>query len=281
LESCGRDLKTAIQPILRVIFSRGNSNKQGMSSSENNPDNRPGEVGWFTTTQWSLVRKAGNSANSNTTEALEALCKVYWYPVYAFVRRKGYDRDTSKDLTQGFFARILEKEFVKSADPAKGKFRSFLLGALTHFLTDERNRAQRQKRGGGRVVLSLDETAETRYQLEPSHELTPEKLYERQWALTLLDQALAHLREECDAEGKTDLFETLGGILSGDGESFSHKTAATQLRMKEGAVRAALHRLRRRYAALLRNEIAQTVSGSEEVEEEIGHLFNAVSLSSN
>ena len=232
---------------------------------------------WFPTTHWSVVLEAGQGSTAQAQEALEKLCQAYWYPVYAFVRRKGHAVEEAQDLTQAFFARILERQSLKSANPGRGKFRSFLLGALGHFLADEWDRSHCQKRGGNRVILSLDDTAETRYQQEPAHEVTPEKMYERRWALTLLEHAMNRLRRECTAAGKSELFECAEGMLSGADGAVSYAEVGSRLGMTEGAVRTAVHRLRRRYAGLLREEIAQTVSRPEDVEEEIQHLFQAVS----
>jgi RNA polymerase sigma-70 factor (ECF subfamily) len=188
------------------------------------------------------------------------------------------DPTQSQDLTQGFFARLVEKHFLNGLDRSKGKFRSFLLAALEHFLANQRRAAQAQKRGGGRAWLSLDdEAAENRYRLEPADELTPERVFERRWALTLLDQTMRRLREESVGAGKAELFEELKGILAGEKSELTYAAIAARLGVNLGVVKVSVHRLRKRYAELLREEIAQTVTRPEEVDEEIRCLFNAVS----
>jgi RNA polymerase sigma-70 factor (ECF subfamily) len=231
----------------------------------------------FAATRWTLVLTAAKgSASSSAADALAELCSTYWYPLYAYLRRRGHDPHDAEDLTQSFFAHLLAKQFLAKADREKGKFRAFLLASLKNFLADERDRATAQKRGGGRPTIPLDSlAAETRYRLEPADELTPDKLYEKQWALALLEQVLARLRDEMTAEGKAALFEALRSVLTG-GQTSSYAEIAKELRMTEGAVKIAAHRLRRHYRELLREEIAHTVAGPEEVEDEIRYLLSCL-----
>jgi RNA polymerase sigma factor (sigma-70 family) len=223
----------------------------------------------FATTRWSLVAAAQHQADA----ALADLCRLYWYPLYAYVRRRGHDAAEAEDLTQAFFARLLEKNGLASVTPARGKFRSFLLSACQNFLANERDRANALKRGGGRVV-SLD-GADARYQREPDHGETPERLFERRWALELLDRTLRRLREEHEQKGKSRLFDALKGTLAGDGAAPYAELAAT-LGMTEGAVKTSVHRLRGRYAELLRQEIGETVATPAEIDDEVRSLFRAV-----
>jgi RNA polymerase sigma-70 factor (ECF subfamily) len=205
---------------------------------------------------------------------LEALCRAYWYPLYVYVRRKGYAAEDAQDLTQEFFARLLARNYLNVADRNKGKFRSYLLGSLEHFLAREWSKAHAQKRGGGQAVHSLDETdAENRYLLEPAHELTAEKIFDRRWATTLLGQAMSRLREECVANHKGDLFGKVESLLSGEKGEASYAGVAAALEMSEGAIKVAVHRLRQRYAELVRAEIAQTVATPEQADEELHYLF--------
>lgn len=220
---------------------------------------------------------AGQDRSPAGRDALVTLCETYWYPLYAFVRRRGHAAEEAQDLTQEFFARLLEKESVASADPARGKFRSFLLSSLNHFLANEWRRARAQKRGGERPILSLDfQHGESSLAIEPAHDLTPEKLFERRWALTLLTQALARLRDEYAAAGKLPLLERLQPYLGGGDDTASYRDLAGDLGMSEGAVKVAVYRLRRRCRDILREEIAQTVAGPEEVDEELRDLFDAL-----
>ncbi len=239
--------------------------------------NAPASAAQFGTTHWSVVVAAGQSNSPEANRALETLCRAYWYPLYAYVRRKGYDAHAAQDLTQEFFTRLLARNYLSVADRNRGKFRSFLLGCLEHFLAREWTRAHAQKRGGGQLLFSLEETdAENRYLLEPVHELTAEKIFDRRWATTLLDQAMARLREECLAGQKGDLFEKTQNYLSGEKGEASYADLAASLGMSEGAIKVAVHRLRQRYGELVRAEIAQTVAGPEEVNEELRYLFSVL-----
>ena len=239
----------------------------------------PTSVRGFTTTHWSVVLAAGRSASPAAgAAALEALCRAYWYPLYAFIRRKGHDADEAKDLTQSFFARLLERDFIQHANPDRGRFRSYLLVALNRFLVDEWKRTSRQRRGGGHAPISFDAgTAEERYRHEPACPLDAEKLFERRWAMTLLEQVLARLEQEFVALGNAALFAELQVFLLGEKAETSHADIAAKLGLTEGAVKSAVYRLRRRYRDLLHEEIAQTLTTTDEVEEELRHLFAVLS----
>jgi RNA polymerase sigma-70 factor (ECF subfamily) len=231
----------------------------------------------FPPTHWSVVLAAHAADPVHARKALEQLCTVYWYPLYAFVRREGYSAEDAQDLTQGFFARLLQKDYLLQVERQKGKFRSFLLGALRHFLSDQRDRARTVKRGGDADSLSLDaQTAEGRYRLEPVDRLDAEKIYERRWAMTLLEQALTRMRTEAVAAGKTELFECLRTCLAGE-RTVSCGEAAAQLGLTAGAVKSALHRLRLRYRELVREEIAHTVTDPAEIEAELRYLIAVLS----
>jgi RNA polymerase sigma-70 factor (ECF subfamily) len=231
----------------------------------------------FATTHWTLVVAARDRGAPQAREALAALCDAYWYPLYAFIRGQGHSADGAQDLTQEFFARLLEKDFLAVVDPAKGRFRAFLLAACKHFLANERDREHALKRGGGKVPLSLDfEHAEGRYALEPGHDLTPEKHFERRWVLTLLDGVLARLRDEFGRAGKSQQFDSLKGYLMGDRAEEPYRAVAARLGMTEGALRVAIHRFRGRYGEMLREEIGRTVHDPGEIEEEIRSLFSAL-----
>ena len=210
---------------------------------------------------------------------MATLCENYWFPLYAFVRRAGYSADDAQDLTQEFFVRLLSKNYLAGADRQRGRFRSFLLGAMKHFLAKERRRLGAQKRGGRRPVISLDfHSGEHRYNLiEPVDNLTPERLYEKRWALALLELVLGRLREEFQAAGKSHLFDALGQFLAAGTEKPAYGAIAEQLGMSEGAVKVAVHRLRRRYRELLKEEIAETISDPHTVEDELKELLAASS----
>jgi DNA-directed RNA polymerase specialized sigma24 family protein len=230
----------------------------------------------FATTHWSLVLAARDRAEPGARDALASLCGLYWYPLYAYIRRRGHGADDAHDLMQEFFARLLAKDFLAGVDRGKGKFRSFLLAAFNHYLANERDRARAKKRGGGRPVLSLDAAdAEGRYRAEPAGGLTPEQLFERRWALALLREVMARLRADYEAKGKGRLFDRLRGFLVGE-KGAGYRGAADDLGLSEGAVKVAAHRLRQRYRDLLREEIGRTVATPEEIEEEIGALFAAL-----
>jgi RNA polymerase sigma-70 factor (ECF subfamily) len=231
----------------------------------------------FASTRWSLVAAAGQRESPESAAALASLCRLYWYPLYAYARRRLTTAEDAQDLTQDFFARLLEKEYLRQVDRQRGSFRAFLLTAFKHFLAKERDRAHAQKRGGGRSHLPLDfQVGERRYQLEPIHAADAEALYERRWALTLLEQTLAQLRDELTRAGKGRLFEALKGTLTGEDAPRPYAELADEMGLSVEAVKVTAHRLRRRYGELLRTEIAQTVSTPEEIEDELRALFAAL-----
>ena len=232
----------------------------------------------FATTQWSVVVAAGQPGSPDASEALAMLCGLYWHPCYAFVRRRGYAADAAFDLTQGFFLRLLEKNDLASVDRERGRFRTWLLAALKHHLANDWHREQAQKRGGGTTRISIDsEDAESQYgRLEPSHDLTPERIFERRWALALLQRALETLRDEYARMGKTALFDRLSGSLTGDKVDATYQAIATDLGMSESNVKVTVHRLRNRYRALIQEEIAQTVEREDEVDDELRYLLAAL-----
>lgn len=233
----------------------------------------------FATTHWSVVLAAGGTAAPASAAALASLCEIYWYPLYAFVRRRGFDANDAHDLTQAFFAHLLQTEAVGVAQPERGKFRSFLLASLNHFLLNEWRKEQTQKRGGGQALLSLNlATGEERYVAEPSHDVTPEKIFERRWALTLLQQVLESLRNEYVKSSKAELFDHLKDYLGGSADSLPYAELAKKIGMTEGSVKVAVHRLRRRCGDLLREHIAQTVADPADVDEELRHLFSALQI---
>src|SRR5215472_10831350 len=222
----------------------------------------------FATTHWSVVLTAGQDTSPQAKDALETLCRAYWYPIYGYVRRKGYGPEEAQDLTQEFFGQMISKGHLRLADQNKGKFRTFLLATLDYFLVNEWRRAHRQKRGGGLSFVSLDQqNAEERYNLEPAVHDTPEKELVREWALTVLKRTMDALGAECEASGKGPLFQEVRTMLSGERDSGAYPGISQRLEMKEGALRTAVHRLRQRYGELLRNEVAQTVERPQEVEE--------------
>ena len=250
-----------------------------MTDHESKLERLPAYKDRFATTHWSMVVSAGGSHSPEASQALATLCENYWFPLYAFVRRAGYSAEDAQDLTQEFFVRLLTKNYLAVADRQRGRFRSFLLGAMKHFLANQERRQGAQKRGGHRLTISLDfHTGENRYsQIEPVDNLTPERLYEKRWALTLLDLVLSRLREEFRAAGKLELFDTLKQFLAGGTAKPAYLEVAEQLGMTEGAVKVAAHRLRRRYRKLLKEEIARTTAGPEEMEDELGKLLAALS----
>jgi RNA polymerase sigma-70 factor (ECF subfamily) len=234
----------------------------------------PGTPAGFPDTHWSVVLAAARQADSPQTHAAwETLCRAYWPPLYAFIRRRGHSPEEAQDLTQEFFARLLQRHDLATTSPDKGRFRSFLLAVLKHFLANEWHRAQCQKRGGGQVTFSLDaEPAEARYQMDLADTATPESVFERHWAFAVLDQTMDRLCAEYARAGKGDLFALLKETLSGEKRATPRAELAARCGLSVGAVDVAVHRLRRRYGELLRDEIAQTVSQPGEVEDEIRHL---------
>jgi RNA polymerase sigma-70 factor (ECF subfamily) len=224
-----------------------------------------------------VVVAAGRNDTARAGAALEQLCRVYWYPLYAYVRRRGHSAEDAQDLTQEFFARLLQHNWVARADRQRGRFRSFLLSAMNHFLSDEWDKARAQKRGGGIAPVPLQiDSAESRYGHEPADSVTPEQTYERRWALALLEEVLRQLREAYEKEGRLDLFTALHPCLVGERTALPYKELAAKLGVSEGAVKSAVHRLRQRYRQVLRSEIAQTVAKPDQVDEELRHLFVVV-----
>jgi RNA polymerase sigma factor (sigma-70 family) len=227
----------------------------------------------FLTTHWSVVLAAG-SDHTRGREALERLCRTYWFPLYAYVRRRGYSPEDAQDLTQEFFARLLTSHSLGNADPNRGKFRAFLLGAMNHCLADEWAKLRAQKRGGGRSPIPLDLTgAEHRFQAVPADDAAPDQAFDRHWATALLNEVLTRLEGEYRRDAKAGLFDALRQTLIGAREAQPYAILGKQLGLGEGAVRTAVHRLRKRYRELIRDEIANTVSSPEEVEAEIRYLF--------
>ena len=229
--------------------------------------------GSFRTTQWSVVLRAGED-DSESRQALESLCRTYWPPVYSYVRRRGYDHDAALDLTQGFFAQFLEKNYLRAADRQRGKFRSFLLTSVKNYLANEWDKGQAQKRGTGQAVFSLDEqNSSDRYPIEPVDDMTPEKNFERTWALTLLEQVLSRLQAEMLA-GKSDkYFEQLKTCLMGENLNDSYKSIAQTLGVTETALKTRIHRMRRRFGELLYDEVQQTLDDPAYAEDEIRYLL--------
>jgi DNA-directed RNA polymerase specialized sigma24 family protein len=228
----------------------------------------------FETTQWSLVLAAGQGGSPTAEQALSRLCTLYWYPVFAFVRRKGHPPEDAQDLTQGFFARLIEKGDLGDADRSRGRFRSFLLTACQNFLANEHDRAVTQKRGGGQTPVSIDvAVAERRYERALSHGETPERLYDRQCALTLLDSVFQSLRTEYAENGKAELFDRLKDFITADEDAGTHADAARDLGTSAGAVKVAVHRLRRRFRDELLKRVADTLGPDQDVEDEIRHLL--------
>jgi len=231
----------------------------------------------FTTTHWSVVLQAGQGDSPQADEALQALCRSYWYPLYAYTRRTGHGPHDAQDLTQAFFARLLQKNYLRVADRNRGRFRTFLLTSLKRFLINEWKEANRQKRGSGQPAISWDEAlAESRFAVEPATGQPPDSLYDRGWAATLLDRAVAALRAEFEQAGKLAHFDRLKLYILGEKQSPPYAELAVALGMTEGAVRVALHRLSKRYGELLRAEVAQTVSTPAEVNEELRYLVSVI-----
>ena len=239
-------------------------------------DDTPAIARRFATTRWSLVLAAGQRGTSEADQALETLCRAYWYPLYAEARRRGLSAEDASDRVQGFFARLLESDGLAVADQQRGRFRSFLLGAFGNFLANEWDREHALKRGGGRAIVSLDlDLTESRYRADPVDEATPERIFDRRWALSLIQRALGRLQDEYGQGGKADLFDALKPVLTGD-RDLKYADLARSLAMTEGALKVAVHRLRGRCGALIRDEVAQTVDAPDETEDELRHLFAAL-----
>jgi RNA polymerase sigma factor (sigma-70 family) len=236
----------------------------------------PGDI--FATTHWTIVLEAGKRSTPQSDRALEELCRIYWYPLYAYVRRRGHSKEDAEDLTQAFFARFLSKNYLEGLSAERGRFRAFLLASLKHFLANEWDKSRARKRGGGATHLSLDwQTADTQFQVAATGEPGPDKAFDREWAVTLLARVIERLQAECEAEGRGKQFAVLKIFLTAGTGELSHADAAQKLGLDETAVRVAVHRLRKRYRQLLRDEIAQTLADAADVDEEMRALFGAFS----
>ncbi len=245
-----------------------------MSASAASREHHPGDL--FATTRWTVIVAARGRQTPEADRALQDLCSLYWYPLYAFVRRQGRSREDAEDLTQAFFARMLTRRELDHLDSEKGRFRAYLLAAMKHFLANEWDKAGTQKRGGGALHLPLDwHEADSRYGISASDQLAPDRIYDRAWAITLLERVIENLRQECKAEGKAALFDTLKDFLMLEKDAIPCAAAAETLSLTAGAVRVAVHRLRKRYRELLREEIAQTVADPGQVDEEMRALSQA------
>jgi RNA polymerase sigma factor (sigma-70 family) len=247
------------------------------SHSSDSGNNTKSDREWFATTQWALLGSTSQSDSSQAGEAIEKLCRAYWPPLYTYIRRQGYGTEDGQDLTQTFFARLLEKNFWARADPQKGRFRSFLLTALRQFLADERDRARAAKRGGGVALISFDEgTGEEHFLEDLDHNLTHEQQFDRQWASTVLEQARGKLRQECIAAGKSAFYDQVNLLSDESEKSVTYAELAPPLGMSVSAIKSAVSRLRARYGELVREEVAQTVSNPAEVDEEIEYLLSVI-----
>jgi RNA polymerase sigma-70 factor (ECF subfamily) len=249
----------------------------GASESQASRESAAPVGDYFVTTRWTVVLSAGRKSSPQSDRALGDLCQTYWFPLYAYVRRRGHSKEDAEDLTQAFFERFLEKNYLEGLSAERGKFRAFLLAALKHFLANEWDRSQRQKRGGGVKHLSLEwPGAEERFQHETPGQESPDRIFDREWALALLERVIVRLRDECASEEKLPLFEQAKGYLMVGEQMIPYAQAAKSLAMDEGAVRVAVHRLRKRYRDLLRDEIAQTLADPAQVPEELQSLQAAL-----
>ena len=237
-------------------------------------DARPGG---FATTRWSRVNAAAERGHSGAETALGELCEIYWPPLYAYLRKRGHRPEEAQDLTQGFFAKLLETNGIRAADPARGRFRAFLLTALKHYAINEYERSTAARRGGKHLHFTLDfEGAERGYVADARNAETPDRLFDRKWAAIALDRAMQRLRDDCEASGKGEIARALIPYLTDTGDLPGYRDVASQLQLTEGAVKVAVHRLRQKYGAMLRAEIAETVSGEEEIEAEMRELLRSV-----
>lgn len=250
-----------------------------MPESHPHPAQGPsGGAGVFATTQWSLVLRAGGDAPATSSEALEELCRRYWYPLYAFARRSGLSVHDAEDSTQGFFAHLVEKSVIARADPARGRFRSFLLSSFRNFMGQARLRASARKRGGGSMIVSFDDPeTENRYQRESASQQTAEQLFERRWAVTLVVRVLRQLETEQQAAGRGTQFTAMKPYLAADRGEATYASLASQLGCSPGAARVAVHRLRRSYHQLFQTEVMQTVGSEEDFKAEVAHLLAVLS----
>jgi RNA polymerase sigma factor (sigma-70 family) len=242
-----------------------------------NPPSACSRGPWFASTHWSVVLEAAHADPVRKAAALAQLCQTYWYPIYVYIRRRGNGPEDAQDLTQEFFARLLEKQWLSGVEQNGSRFRSFLLTAVNRYLANQHDRAKAAKRGGGQPILSLDAMeAEHRYSLEPATQETPERIFDRRWALTVLDRALARLKDETAAAGKARHFELLNAFLSREPEAGEYAAIAAELGVSSGGVGVSVHRLRQRYRALVRIEIAETVADSRQVDQEMRELFEVL-----
>jgi RNA polymerase sigma-70 factor (ECF subfamily) len=230
----------------------------------------------WATTSWTQVLAARDAPSSEARQALEGLCQAYWYPLYVFVRHQGLDAEEAQDVTQAYFAALVEKDYLADFDPELGRFRVFLKASIKHFLSKEREKAKAWKRGGRTSVVSLDADVETRYSLEPVDRLTPEDIYERRWALTLVERVLSTVREESKKAGREEEFDQLKGFLTGGQPKVPYSEVAEKLGTLEDAVKASVHRMRQRFGKMLREEIGATVASPEEVDDEVRHLLGVI-----
>lgn len=275
--SCVWILPNKIQRFKKLWPESKRWNKNNLTSEHStSASSAPGDI--FATTHWTVVLAAGKRHAPQSDRALEELCRSYWFPLYAYVRHRGHNKQDAEDLVQEFFARFLAKNYLANLASEKGKFRAFLLASLKHFLANEWDKAQAQKRGGGVTPLSLDwQTADTKFQVAATNDPSPDKAFDREWALALLAKVIERLQTECEADGKTKLFEQLKIFLTTGKGALSHTDAAKNLGMDETVVRVAVHRLRKRYRLLLREEISQTLADAADVDEEMRALFGAFS----
>jgi RNA polymerase sigma factor (sigma-70 family) len=269
-------LRSSAAPVFGFARPAGRRYNARMTSDASNQARAP-EAARFATTSWTMILAARDAEPGQAPDALATLCATYWYPLYAFIRRRGHSPEEAEDLTQEFFARLLEKDFLADVDRAKGKFRSFLLAACSHLLANQRDHDQAWKRGGRCRTVSIDfGSAEARYGKEPFHDLTAEKLFARRWGLTLLDRALASLSQEYAAKNKSILFERMRVCLLGNPDAVPYAQLAQELGLTATALRVAVHRLRQRFQEVLRDEIAKTVEDPRDIDDEIRDLFAAV-----
>jgi RNA polymerase sigma factor (sigma-70 family) len=247
-----------------------------MTDNRRKPESLPRRAGSFPSTRWTLIRTACQEGR-DSRDALASLCQIYWPAIYTFARQRGHSPDQAEDLTQGFFAKLLEKNYVAQADPMRGRFRTFLLSAFTHYIANEWDRERAQKRGGGNRLLSLDfSDAEGCLTIEPVDSLTPENIFARKWARTLLDRVLSRLQQEMSAAGKADRFDSFRAYLGSSDRAAPLSVVAADLGMTETAAKVAVHRLRRRFGRLVREEVAHTVSDESQIDEEIRLLIDAL-----
>lgn len=263
--------------LMSVVFPWATQTAAAMAVSSEGRPTMPGRTTpSFTTTQWSMVLYAGDSKHPSGREALETLCQGYWYPVYSYIRHRGYDKNSTEDLTQSFFAQLLEKRSLKAADPERGRFRSFLLTSVRNFLSDSRDKEQAQKRGGDRHFIPLDFSETENLKQEAADGITPEAVFERQWAISVLAEVFRRLRQEAIEARALERFERLEGFLTGELEGTRQSQVAVEVGMSAKALRVAIHRLRKRFGMLLREQVAQTVSDPGQVDEEIRFLLTAL-----